>query len=381
MPALRYAVIEQNHQLVQLCAELANETALALDLEADSMHHYREKVCLLQLSNRSGNWLIDPLQVTDLTPLGVLLAKPGLLTVLHGGDYDIRSLHRDFGIVVNLMFDTMVAAQFTGATEFGLAALLREHFSIELDKRFQKADWSKRPLTTEMADYAAHDTAHLLELADRLQERLEQLGRRAWVAEECALLVGNRVTEKGNGPLFLNCKGAGKLRPRNLAVLEALLQFRDQQSREADRPAFKVMPAEALLKIAELLPGTVRDMNGIAGLTPRLLGRYGDHLLAAGRQGLGVADAELPRFPRGKGEPNPGIKARIARLKQWREELSNRMGLASGLLAPNWLLERVAEQQPTTVEQLDTIPGIRQWQIGVWGTEMVKILAKEIQTA
>lgn len=381
MPVLRYTVIEQNHQLAQLCTELAKETELALDLEADSMHHYREKVCLLQLSNRSGNWLIDPLQVTDLKPLGALLAKPGLRTVLHGGDYDIRSLHRDFGIVVQKMFDTMVAAQFTGATEFGLAALLREHFGIELDKRFQKADWSKRPLTTEMADYAAHDTAHLLELADQLQARLEQLGRRAWVAEECALLVGNRVTEKGNGPLFLNCKGAGKLRPRNLAVLEVLLQFRDQQAREADRPAFKVMPAEAMLKIAELVPATVRDMNGIAGLTPRLLGRYGEQLLTAVRQGLGVADAELPRFPRGKGEPNPGIKARIARLKQWREELSSRMELASGLLAPNWLLERVAEQQPTTVEQLGTIPGIRQWQIGVWGTEMVKILAKEIQTA
>lgn len=381
MPTLRYTVIEQNHQLAQLCTELAKETELALDLEADSMHHYREKVCLLQLSNRSGNWLIDPLQVTDLTPLGGLLAQPGLRTVLHGGDYDIRSLHRDFGIVVQQMFDTMVAAQFTGATEFGLAALLREHFGIELDKRFQKADWSKRPLTAEMADYAAHDTAHLLELADRLNERLEQLGRRTWVAEECALLVGNRVTEKGNGPLFLNCKGAGKLRPRNLAVLEALLQFRDQQAREVDRPAFKVMPAEALLKIAELVPAAVRDMNGITGLTPRLLGRYGDQLLVAVRQGLKVADAELPRFPRGKGEPNPGIKTRIARLKAWREELSNRMELASGLLAPNWLLERVAEQQPTTVEQLGTIPGIRQWQIGVWGTEMVKILAKEIQTA
>jgi ribonuclease D len=381
MPVLRYSLIEKNHQLEQLCDELAKETELALDLEADSMHHYREKVCLLQLSNRTGTWLIDPLQLSDLTPLGAILAKPGLRTVLHGGDYDIRSLHRDFGIVIQQMFDTMVAAQFAGATEFGLAALLREHFDIELDKRFQKADWSKRPLSTEMTDYAAHDTAHLLGLADLLHERLEQLGRRAWVAEECALLVGNRVTEKGNGPLFLNCKGAGKLRPRNLAVLEALLQFRDQQAREADRPAFKVIPVEALLKIAEILPGTVRDMNGIAGLTPRLLGRYEEQLLAAVRQGLGMAEADLPRFPRGKGEPNPGIKARVARLKIWREKISSRMELASGLLAPNWLLERIAEQQPETLEQLHTIPGIRQWQVGLWGAEMVETLAKETQTA
>ncbi|MDD2500190.1 MAG: HRDC domain-containing protein [Geobacter sp.] len=381
MPTLRYTVIEHNHQLAQLCTELANETALALDLEADSMHHYREKVCLLQLSNRCENWLIDPLQVTDLTPLGALLARTGFQTVLHGGDYDIRSLHRDFGIVVNQMFDTMVAAQFTGATEFGLAALLREHFAIELDKRFQKADWSKRPLTSEMSNYAAHDTAHLLELSDLLRARLEKLGRTAWVAEECALLVGNRVTEKGNGPLFLNCKGAGKLRPRNLAVLEALLQFRDQQARETDRPAFKVIPAEALFKIADILPVAVRDMNGIAGLTPRLLGRYGEQLLEAVQQGLGVTDAKLPRFPRGKGEPNPGIKARIARLKHWREGLSSHMELASGLLAPNWLLERIAEQQPSTLEQLETIPGIRHWQIGLWGEEMIRILAKEMQTA
>ena len=381
MPTLRYTVIEDNHQLAQLCAELVSETALALDLEADSMHHYREKVCLLQLSNRRENWLIDPLQVTDLTPLGGLLARQELLTVLHGGDYDIRSLHRDFGIVVNRMFDTMVAAQFTGATEFGLAALLREHFSIELDKRFQKADWSKRPLTPEMANYAAHDTAHLLELADRLEERLEQLGRRAWVAEECALLVGNRVTEKGNGPLFLNCKGAGKLRPRNLAVLEALLQFRDQQARETDRPAFKVIPVDALLKIAEDLPAAVRDMNGIAGLTARLLGRYGEQLLAAVQEGLAVTEADLPRFPRGRGEPNPGIKARIARLKQWREGVSSRMELASGLLAPNWLLERIAELQPVTLEQLQATPGIRRWQVGLWGAEMVETLAKEMQIA
>lgn len=381
MHELRYALIEHSQQLEQLCKELNNETELALDLEADSMHHYREKVCLLQLSNRTETWLIDPLQISNHAPLKALLAKPGVLTVLHGGDYDVRSLHRDFGIVVQQTFDTMVAAQFTGAAEFGLAALLREHFCIELDKRFQKADWSKRPLTSEMANYAAHDTAHLLELADLLRKRLDQLGRTEWVAEECALLVGNRVTEKGNGPLFLNFKGAGKLKPRNLAVLESLLQFRDQQAREVDRPAFKVISAEALLKIAEVLPSDVRDMNGISGLTPRVLGRFGDQLLAAVQQGQDVAVADLPRLPRGKGEPSPGNRARISRLKQWREGISSRMELASGLLAPNWLLERIAEQLPLTLEHLSGIQGIRHWQVGLWGAEMVDILAKEIQTA
>ncbi len=373
----RYSLIETNQRLKQVCALLQQEAELALDLEADSLHHYQEKVCLLQLSSRNETWLIDPLLVSDLTPLAELLADVGRLTVLHGGDYDIRSLHRDFGITVARMFDTMIAAQFTGAREFGLAALLRDAYSIELDKRYQKADWSRRPLTAEMADYAADDTAHLLPLADQLRRRLQLLGRTEWVAEECALVAGNRVAEKVESPLFLNCKGAGKLKPRSLAILEELLRFRDQQARELDRPAFKVLSAETLLKIAELQPGSVRDMHGISGLTPRLLARYGEQLLAAVRHGAALPADRLPRYPRSKGEPNPGIKARIGRLKQWREGISSRMELASGLLAPNWLLERIAEQQPVDLEQLGAVQGIRRWQASLWGAEMLELLAKE----
>lgn len=375
-----YHLIEQPAQLAELCRHLATVQELALDLEADSLHHYREKVCLVQISDRTHTWLIDPLQVSDLSPLASLLADPERLVVLHGGDYDIRSLHRDFGITVGRMFDTMVGAQFCGKGEFGLAALLREQFGIELDKRFQKADWSRRPLTPEMADYAAHDTAHLLQLADLLQEQLQQLGRLDWVAEECSLLVNNRVSDKGDGPLFINCKGAGKLRPRNLAVLEALLQLRDGLARELDRPPFKVMPSEALLRVAEQLPKTVRDMNQIPGLTPRLLGRYGEQLLEAISQALEIPELQLPRYPRSKGEPNPGIKARVALLKTWREQVSSRLELATGLLSPNWLLERIAEQQPETLKQLTEIPGIRRWQLGLWGEEMIETLTKERQT-
>lgn len=376
-----YCLIEESQQLEQLCAQLAAETELALDLEADSLHHYREKVCLLQISTRTTTWLLDPLKLNDFSGLAPLLADPQRLIVLHGGDYDIRSLHRDFGMTVGQLFDTMIAAQFCGISEFGLAALLRGSFGIELDKRFQKADWSQRPLTPEMADYAAHDTAHLLELASHLRDRLQQLGRLEWVAEECSLLIHNRVAEKGNGPLFLHCKGAGKLKPRNLAVLEGLLQFRDSQASELDRPAFKVLPADALLKVAELLPKTVRDMNNLPGLTPRLLKRYGEQLLERVRQGCNMPETQLPRYPRTKGEPNPGIKARITQLKQWRDGVSTRLELASGLLAPNWLLERIAEQQPETLEQLAAIQGIRRWQLAVWGEDLLENGAKEKQPA
>lgn len=372
-----YILLEQPRKLEELCASLAGEQELALDLEADSLHHYREKVCLLQLSNRRETWLLDPLLVRDLSPLAPLLANPQRLVVLHGGDYDIRSLHRDFGISIGRMFDTMIAAQFCGIKEFGLAALLRSSFGIELDKRFQKADWSRRPLTPEMADYAAHDTAHLLNLADQLRGRLQRLGRLDWVAEECSLVVKNRMTEKGDGPLFINCKGAGKLKPRNLAILEGLLQLRDRLARELDRPPFKIMPSEALLKLAEVMPKEVREIGQIPGLTPRVLGRFGEQLLEAIRQAQQLPERSLPRYPRSTGEPNPGIKARIARLKTWREELGNRLELATGLLAPNWLLERIAEQRPTSREQLAAISGVRNWQLQLWGDELLRLMIQE----
>ena len=373
----KFALIETNDELARVCSALQGENELAVDLEADSLHHYREKVCLIQISNRNDTWLIDPLIVKELEPLSNLVSNPDRITVFHGGDYDIRSLHRDFGISVAQMFDTMIAAQFIGITEFGLAALLRSNFGIELDKRFQKADWSKRPLTAEMADYAAHDTAHLLQLADLLRERLTDLGRTEWAAEECALVTANRMTEKKDAPLFLNCKGAGRLKPANLAILEELLQFREIQARELDRPPFKVISAESLLKIAEQPPSFVREMNGIAGLTPRILSRYGEQLLAAVQRGSAVAETELPRFPRSKGEPNHGIKNRIAHLKQWRESYSQDLQLAPGLIAPNWLLERITEQCPLNAEQLAVIPGIRRWQTNLWGADMLKLLAKE----
>mgnify|MGYP000857356205 CR=1 FL=1 len=372
-----YILLKQPCKLEEFCASLAGEQELALDLEADSLHHYREKVCLLQLSNRRETWLLDPLLVRDLSPLAPLLADPQRLVVLHGGDYDIRSLHRDFGISIGRMFDTMIAAQFCGITEFGLAALLRTSFGIELDKRFQKADWSRRPLTPEMADYAAHDTAHLLDLADQLRGRLQRLGRLDWVAEECSLVVKNRMTEKGDGPLFINCKGAGKLKPRNLAILEGLLQLRDRLARELDRPAFKIMPSEALLKLAEVMPKEVREIGQIPGLTPRLLGRFGEQLLESIRQAQQLPERSLPRYPRSTGEPNPGIKARIARLKTWRGELANRLELATGLLAPNWLLERIAEQRPTSREQLAAISGVRNWQLQLWGDDLLRLMMQE----
>lgn len=368
-------IITNLDRLREVAAILCGQSELAVDLEMDSLHHYQEKVCLIQISTRSESWLIDPLALKDLSLLAAPLGDPGIRIVMHGADYDIRSLHRDFGIEVTNLFDTMLASRFLGITEFGLAALLKARFGIELNKKYQKADWSKRPLSPEMSAYAAADTSDLLPLYDQLHAELAEKGRLQWLEEECRLVCQARVSEK-EGPLFLSCKGAGKLKGRSLAVLEELLQLRDRQARELDRPPFKVISAETLLEAAEKRPRTLSDIAGIKGMTPGQTHRFGDRILVAVATALALTEEELPRFPRmRREEPTDGSKERLKRLKSWREQHSSIQGLEPGVLAPNWLLESLADTHPASLVELDGIAGMREWQKALFGQDLLHEMA------
>ncbi|MDA8428337.1 MAG: HRDC domain-containing protein [Geobacteraceae bacterium] len=368
-------IVTKADRLSEVAAILCRQSEFAVDLEMDSLHHYQEKVCLIQVSTRSESWLIDPLALKDLSPLSAPLGDPRIMIVMHGADYDIRSLHRDFGIEVQNLFDTMLASRFLGITEFGLAALLKARFGIELNKKYQKADWSKRPLSPEMSAYAAADTSDLLPLYDQLSAELIEKGRLSWLEEECRLLCLARVSEK-EGPLFLSCKGAGKLKGRTLAILEELLQLRDHQASVLDRPPFKVLSAETLLESAEKRPRTLSDLTGIKGMTPGQIQRFGDKILAAVSAALVLPEDKLPHFPRVRREElTEGAKDRIKRLKSWREQHSSALGLEPGVVAPNWMLEAVADANPVSVSELDGIAGMREWQKGLYGQELLQELA------
>jgi ribonuclease D len=368
-------IITKADRLSEVAAILSQQSEFAVDLEMDSLHHYQEKVCLIQVSTRTESWLIDPLALKDLSPLAASLGDPRIMIVMHGADYDIRSLHRDFGIEVKNLFDTMLASRFLGITDFGLAALLKARFGIELNKKYQKADWSKRPLSPEMSAYAAADTSDLLPLYDQLSAELIEKGRLEWLEEECRLLCLARVTEK-EGPLFLSCKGAGKLKGRTLAILEELLQLRDHQASELDRPPFKVISVETLLETAEKRPRTLYDLTGIKGMTPGQIQRFGDSILSAVSTALVLPEDKLPSFPRlRRDEPADGTKERIKRLKNWRQQHSSAQGLEPGVVAPNWLLEAVSDVNPVSAEELGAVAGMREWQKRLYGLELLQELA------
>jgi len=362
-------------RLSEVADNLSKQTEIAVDLEMDSLHHYREKVCLVQVSTRLQSWLIDPLALKSLAPLAAPLANPEIVVVMHGADYDIRSLHRDYGIEVSNLFDTMIAARFLGIAEFGLAALLRARFGIELDKKYQKADWSKRPLSREMCAYAAADTSDLLPLYDQFRAELVQKGRLEWLEEEGRLVCQARVSEK-DGPLFLYCKGASRLRGHALAIIEELLQMRDRLSELLDRPPFKVLSADTLIEVAENRPRSLQDLSLVKGMTSGQLQRHGAAILSAVERGIETPESRLPRFPRNaKKEVQERVKERLKNLKSWRERFGAELGLDPGLLAPNWLLEAVADTQGASQEELDAIPGMREWQKRLFGEELARILA------
>ena len=370
-------ILTTSAQVAELAAELGRETAIAVDLEADSMHCYQEKVCLLQFSTPSRTVLLDPLAGADLSPLRAVLANPAIRKIFHAADYDIRCLFRDFGIEIRGLFDTMISCQFLGEEKVGLADVLGKYFGVQLDKQFQRADWAQRPLSPGMIRYAAEDTRHLHGLVELLQGKLLEKGRLEWVAEEFELLEKVRHSEN-SGPMFLRLKGAGTLDRRALAVAEALLQWRDGEARRRDCPPFKVLGTEPLLALASRQPQDASALVGIVGLPTRLAERYGRDLLSAVASALAVPEADLPRYPRSE-RPlrDPEVDARTTRLKEWRKAKAVELQIDAGVLINNALLEELARSQPRSAAALATVPGLKRWQQRELGPGLLQALATQ----
>ena len=179
-------MVEDQQTLVEVARSLLDQPAISVDTEADSLHHYQEKVCLIQISDHTRDIIVDPLQVPDLSPLAEVFSNPAMVKIFHGADYDVVSLKRDHGFETRNIFDTMLACQFLGFPRIGLADLINRFFGIEIDKRYQRHDWAQRPLMPEHLDYARGDTHWLLALREILTYKLEKVGRLEHVLEECA---------------------------------------------------------------------------------------------------------------------------------------------------------------------------------------------------
>lgn len=270
--------------LERLVESLRAEPSVALDTESNSFHVYRERVCLLQLSSPAQDWIVDPLAV-DLRPLGALLCD-GRETVLHGADYDVRCLWREYGWRLPRLFDTMVAARRLGRTALGLSALVESRFGVRLSKAHQRSDWGRRPLSRDQLAYAALDTHYLLPIAAELRAALEAGGQVAQAADEFRRIAAVEPREKVfDREGWRRLKGARELDPPGKAVLRALWIAREARAAEVDRPPFKVLAEQAMVEIARQRPASEEALARIPGLSPQVLRRMGEAIrtaLAAG---------------------------------------------------------------------------------------------------
>jgi len=350
---------------------VAAQPRVGVDTEADSLHSYFDKVCLIQISIPGEDMIIDPLRKLDLSAFGAILANPNITKVLHGADYDLRILNRDFGFTIVNVIDTMICAQLLGYEGIGLAALLERYFAMTVDKTHQRADWSMRPLPQAMLEYAALDTRKLIELSGKMREELIAAGRWEWAQEEFARLESIRFTEKDqNGEDFRRLKGLNALDRRSLAIAKGLYEFRDSLARKADRPPFKIFGNDIILEVAKTKAATPDALNAVKSLVPAIRRRYERDILRRVNEAMALAEDALPE----KGEPKPwlrdkALETRVSKLKDIRDKKAKELKIDPGVLAPRHVLTAIA-----TTRNLDEVPAMRDWQKRVLGADLIRAL-------
>jgi len=367
--------LDKPQQVDRFLNEISDVKELALDTEGASFHRFLDRIYLLQLSTRDESAIIDPLPIGSPAGLGQLLQDKSVEVVFHDADYDLRLLHQDYGWHVTNIFDTRIASQLLGIKSFGLAALLDQFFDVKLDKKHQRADWSMRPLTPDMLEYAAQDTRYLLQLKDRMKAELTRRGRLHWAEEEFAKLEGTRWEAEESMEGFLRLKGARDLSQRELAVLREVAHWRDTVAAQLDRATFRVMGNEVLFELARRAPKSVSELSAIKGMPKGMIERGGAEIIAAVRRGVEVPEAELPKFPRGqRWNKDRDFDERVARLKAVRDAAATRLELDPGVLCSREKLENIARSEAKAIDDLASVPGLRRWQIEEMGAGFIAAL-------
>jgi ribonuclease D len=359
-------------------AEALGQVALfAVDTEAAGYHRYHDRICLLQISTREDTFLIDTLAVSELGDLEPLFASPDHEVILHDADYDLRLLARDYGVRIGGLFDTKLAAQLLGESAIGLGALVEKHIGLKLDKKHQRADWAQRPLPQGMLDYAAEDTRHLPELRDRLKAGLEEAGRLHWAEEEFTLREDARwEAEPPDGDGYLRLKNTRELKPRQMAALRELYEWREALGRRRDVATFRAVGNEVLIAAARELPRDVRALSRAAGVPASIAERHGAEMMAAVQRALALPESALPKRERGprRPPPDPEFDLRTERLKRARDAAADELGLDRGFLMPRQQLEDIARMGPQNDAELLTIPHMRRWQVEALGDRLLAAL-------
>jgi len=367
-------VVENEESFAHMCADLAAQPAIAVDTESNSLHAYQERVCLIQISTRAQDYLVDTLALDSLDLLGEVFANPAIQKVFHAGDYDLTCLKRDYTFTFANYFDTSIAAAAVGEENLGLSTLLTKYFGFSVDKRYQRANWGKRPLDPEMLRYAQSDSHFLLPLRDRLLPRLEATGRLKLVLEDCAALAQQTPPMKNHSEDVWRVKGINGMKPRALSLLQQLNHLREEIARKQDVPLFKVMSDAALVELATTQPKHIQELDLLPSLSKSQVRRYGKQIMQT------VADWH--KSPGNLSRPrvqylDESIQRRRELLGDWRKQMAQKEKVSSSVILPKDLLENIAAQPIKSKAELEQAMQASPTRFEVYGEELLEILRKE----
>jgi len=360
-------LISEQGPLDQFADQIARQPRLAVDTESNSLHAYRERLCLIQFSTPEADTIIDPLALDDLNPLAPIFASPQIEKVFHAAEYDLICMRRDFGFSFANLFDTMHAARVLGHPAVGLDHLLAERFGVEMNKRFQKADWGARPLSMELLSYARFDTHFLLPLRDQLKAELEARGLWELAAEDFARACEEEPQDSREAPApWTRVKRTKDLSPRELTILNELCLTREKIAEKLNRPPFKVIEDRHLIEVASLAPKFTQELES-CGLTSRQVERWGVELIEAVRRG---EHAPLVRRKPAQ-RPDEAVLKRLDKLKEWRKRVAKEMKVESDIVLPRPLLTALAERGP---QELSSVMAKSPWRLEHFGPGIRQVL-------
>jgi ribonuclease D len=358
---------------------------VALDTESDSLFSYYPKICLIQISTYSDaeadpnvvtDYLVDPLRFTALAPLGQLLADPTASVIIHAAENDIYLMQREFDFSVSNLFDTQLVARILGWPRAGLAAILEEQFGVVSNKKMQRTNWGKRPLTPEQIAYAQMDTHYLLALRERQTQELYERDRWEEAQEAFTQLTAVDYRERVASQRSVWQMKEARTVPHALTgVLEALWLWREQEAQSQDRPPFKIVNNPALVELAQRQPSSQNELREVRALSSSEIHRYGAALLEAIREGKQRPLPPLPETtPRYEQWLEKSTLDRFDALRDWRSKTAATRGVAPEIVLTNEILMEVAKRQPRTVEELREIEAIGPWKAKTYGADLLRLV-------
>lgn len=353
-------------------ADLRRAGRLALDTESNSLYAYHYRVCLIQISTDAGDYLIDTLALPDQRLLTDLAADPSIEVTMHAAENDVLMLHRDFGFRCTSLFDTLWASRILGWKQVSLAAILRDLYGVEMDKRMQRTDWGRRPLSPDQLAYARLDTHYLLPLRDHLEAELRERGRWEEAQEVFAGLTETVWEEKG-APTFWRLPGVWDLEQRQQAVLKVLFEWRETTAERRNIPPFKVLGNETLITLAQTQPDTLPGLYRVPGFPRHFPDHSARSLLKIIREGQQTPIPSPPERTYGH-RPDNGALARYDRLRAWRSRIAEQRGVDPDVILTNQVLMAIARANPADLASLQSTGLLGPWKLNAYGPEIARSL-------